>query len=173
MLHLYVIARSVVSRSPERSEGDEAISFLRLSFMRRLGKGRFRFFRSQHGFTLLEVIVAVGILGAIGVAVLMALDTNARASRVLDEQVTGVNLATAHLEVIRKLPFSDGSDNYSNAGVNIDIPSQYSVVISTEFSWDGDNFDSYTDNATLQRITISVSREGGKPVLSMCTYKYK
>ncbi len=141
--------------------------------MKWLEKDRLRLFRGQKGFTLLEAVVAVAILGFIGAAIIMAVDTNSRATRTLDEQVEGVNLATAHLEAIRELSFSDGSDNYSSAKANIDIPSQYRVVISTEYSSNGEIFGPYTDNATLQRITVSVSRVGGKPVLSMCTYKYK
>ena len=127
--------------------------------------------RGQGGFTLIETVVAVVILGFIGTGVVLALDTNSRATRTLDEQVEGVNLATTHLEAIRELPFS--TDNYSSARASIDIPSQYNVDIDVEYSWDGDNFGPYTDNATLQKIIISVSREGGKPVFSMCTYKYK
>jgi len=143
--------------------------------MRWLGRGRFRFLRGQTGFTLLEVLVAVGILGLIGTAVVLALDTNARANRTLNEQVTGVNLATAHLEAIWELPFSAGADNYSSVRGSIAIPNQYIVDISAQFSIDGKYFHPYTgaDNETLQLITISVLREGGKPVLSMCTYKYK
>ena len=131
--------------------------------------------RGQTGFTLLEVLVAVGILGLIGTAVVLALDTNARANRTLNEQVTGVNLATAHLEAIWELPFSAGADNYSSVRGSIAIPNQYIVDISAQFSIDGKYFHPYTgaDNETLQFITISVLREGGEPVLSMCTYKYK
>ncbi len=139
--------------------------------MRWLGKGRFRFFRGQTGFTLIEVLVAVVLLGLIGGGVATALDTNSRATRVLDEQVVAVNLATAHFEAIRELPFS--TDNYSGAGANITIPSQYFVDIDVDYSDDGTTWsDNYTSsNQTLQRITISVSREGGKSVFSTCTYR--
>ena len=103
---------------------------------------------------------------------LTALDANSRANRTLDEQTTAVNLITTYLEDIRELPYSD---NYSSAGDGINIPSQYSVVIRTKWSSDGENFGPYTgsDNETLQLIRISVSREGGKPVLSMSTFKYE
>lgn len=138
--------------------------------MKRLLKGNLRLFRKQTGFALLEVLVAVGILGALGVGLLTALDANSRANRTLDEQTTAVNLVTTYLEDIRELPYSD---NYSSAGDGINIPSQYSVVISTEYSSDGEIFGPYTGNETLQLIRIIVSREGGKPVLSMCTFKYE
>ena len=39
LLHLYVIARSVVSRSPERSEGDDAIPKKGWNYCKRLPRG--------------------------------------------------------------------------------------------------------------------------------------
>ena len=120
------------------------------------------------GISLIEVVVVVGILGFIGTGVIMALDTNARAGRTLDEQVTATNLAAAQLEVIKQLPYAAA---YPGAGYNIDIPSGYSVDIDIDYSDNGTAwFDTYTDE-TLQRIVVTVSREGGKPVLSICTYK--
>ena len=139
--------------------------------MKQLGRKIARLFQKQAGFSLLEALVAIGILGLIGVGMIAALDTNSRANRTLDEQVTAVSLATAHLEVLRELPYGDTEDPYSSAGASISIPSQYDVVISTEWSSDGETFGPYIEDATLQRITVSVSREGGKPVLLMCTYK--
>ena len=140
--------------------------------MKQLGRKIARLFQKQAGFGLLEALVAIGILGLIGVGVIAALDTNSRANRTLDEKVTAVSLATAHLEVIRELTYDDTGDSYLNAGASITIPSQYNVDISTEWSSDGEIFVPYnTEDATLQRITVSVSREGGRPVLLMCTYK--
>ncbi|MFC1931770.1 hypothetical protein ACFLXJ_06190 [Chloroflexota bacterium] len=107
-------------------------------------------------------------------AVLFALDTNSRASRTLDEQVVGINLATSYLEAIGQLPYDNNSPNeYSSVSENITISPQYSVVIDADYSDDSTSWvDTYsTANQTLQRITISVLREGGKPVLSICTFR--
>ncbi len=132
-------------------------------------KGKFKLFQEQKGFSLFEVLVAVGILGLIGVGLLTALTTNARATRTLEEQVVAVNLATAHFEAIREAPYAA---TYPNAGDNITIPFQYDVDIDLEFSNDGETWsDNYTDE-TFQKIILTVSREG-KPVLLVCTYRAK
>ncbi|MFC1990232.1 prepilin-type N-terminal cleavage/methylation domain-containing protein [Chloroflexota bacterium] len=138
-------------------------------------KGLFRFFRGQSGFSLLEALIAVAILGFIGTGVVLSLDTNARASRTLDEQVVATNLATAYLEALRELPY-DNAYPYEYSGISIAAPPGYSVDINVVYT------DAYSDNGTtvwvdepgtakLQRIRVSVSREDGKTVLSICTFK--
>jgi len=127
-------------------------------------KGKFKLFQEQKGFSLFEVLVAVGILGLIGAGLLTALNTNYRAARTLDEQVMAVNLATTHIETIRE---SDYAANYPDAEYN-----QYKSVAHTECSNDDITYQTCTGNETLQKITVIVSQDG-KPVLSMCTYKYR
>ncbi|MFC1874462.1 prepilin-type N-terminal cleavage/methylation domain-containing protein [Chloroflexota bacterium] len=139
--------------------------------MRCLGKGRAELFRRQRGFSLLEALVAIGILGFIGVVVVMALDTNSRAGRILDEQTIGANLASIYHETIKKSAYENSYPEYDGVVGSINIPSQFSVGIDADYSEDGDTWiDSYSGNQTLQRIIVSVSH-GGKPVLSMCSYR--
>ncbi len=123
----------------------------------------------QSGFTLFEVLIAVAILGVIGVGFITALDTNKRGNRVIDEQVTAVNLITTRMEVIQQQTFAD---NYAFAVDNMTVPDQYDVAIEYKFSSDGVIWADNSTGKTLQRIIVSVSREG-RPVFSMCTYKMK
>jgi prepilin-type N-terminal cleavage/methylation domain-containing protein len=134
-------------------------------------KGKFKLFREQRAFTLVEVLVALVILGAIGVGLLTALQTNSKATRNLDEQVEAANIASAYIEAIKELPYAH---TYPNAGDNVTVPFQYSVIVETECSSDGTTFGPCTgsDNETFQKITVHVLREE-RPIFSLCTYRTK
>ncbi|MFC1992315.1 prepilin-type N-terminal cleavage/methylation domain-containing protein [Chloroflexota bacterium] len=138
--------------------------------MRWLGKGKIRLFRKQTGFTLIEVVIAMGILGFIGAGFLTALNMSSKTTQSLDERVVAANLATAYLEAIKESPWAL---TYPNAGDNVTNPFQYDVVVDVAYSNDGGTtwVDTYTDE-TFQRITVNVSREG-RYVLSVCTYRSK
>ncbi len=143
--------------------------------IRWLRKEKLRFLQGQRGIGLLETVIAVAILGAIGVSLLTALNTNARATRTLDEQVTATNLATAYFELIEDCEYAENYPKDQPPLDSIIIPPGYDVDIRTEFSTDAGEtwFDDY-NGETLQKVIISISREGdGKPVLSMCTFRTK
>ena len=146
--------------------------------MRWLGKGRLRFLREQKGFTLIETLVAAAILAVIGVGLLTALDTNAKATRQLDEKVVATNLATAYFEAIKAAPYGSTEPYYDDAVAGITIPHQYIVSVDIDFSSDGEwgdgiDWGPYTGVETIQRIAITVSREGGRHILTICTFKTK
>lgn len=127
------------------------------------------FFQGQRGFGLLEVLVAVAILGLIGTVLMQALSSNSRATKILDEQVVASNLIGNYFEAIFDSPYAL---TYPKAGDDVSIPFQYSVAVNTKCSSDGTTFNDCTANETetLQKITITVS-QGGKAILSLCTYR--
>ncbi len=122
----------------------------------------------QEGFTLIEIVTAVAILGVTSMAFLAALETNYRATRTLDEKVVATNLATAYFEAI--IESSLFTDDYSDITDNITTPAHYSIDYTIDFSENGYVWDDTYSGQTLQKITVFVSHQG-KPVLSMCTYK--
>ena len=143
-------------------------------FIRWLRKNSFRF-RGQRGFTLMEVMVGVIIIGLIGTGVIKGIDANARATRILDEQVQATNLVTAYLEGMRQMSYSDNASPYNSVNATITIPAQYSVAMNIAYSNDDITWSTTNSSGALklQKITISVSRTNGKLVLSTCTFRTK
>ncbi|MEE9201874.1 MAG: type II secretion system protein, partial [Dehalococcoidia bacterium] len=56
---------------------------------------------NRSGFGLLETVLALGVLGFIGVAFATALSVSFKSTQISEEQVTGENLARTQLEYIR------------------------------------------------------------------------
>jgi type II secretory pathway pseudopilin PulG len=121
----------------------------------------------------METLVAVGILGLIGTGILTAINTSTESAGRLDEDVVATNLATAYIEAIKAMPYAS---SYNVPHTEVSIPPQYDINLDIKFTSDGDTsdgitwVDSYTDEH-IQKLTVTVSREGGEQVLAICAFK--
>jgi len=118
-----------------------------------------RFFSGdQGGLTLVETLVALGILGFIGVGFMTALSTGFRSEAIKEEQVLGHNLVRAALEEIRSQDYLD-SASPSPYTITVPLPAGYSISVDTQdFCWPPP--DPCTPDGNLQKNTATVSRDG-------------
>ena len=111
------------------------------------------FARRESGYTLLETVVALAILGIIAVAFLYGLTTTSRTVSIADEQATAESLARSQMEWVKNTSYSYNATGYSVAPV----PSakdylDYSANITAEPLHDPDD--------GIQKITVTVARTG-------------
>lgn len=103
--------------------------------------------KNERGLTLVEVIVALAILGLISVAFLSGLSGASRGVSIADEQETAKNLAESQMEYVKDQAYAA---SYAPAS----IPSEYtgysaSISISAIASKDGN----------IQKITVIVMHQ--------------
>lgn len=114
--------------------------------MRCPNEARFRFLQGQAGFTLIEVIIALGILGVIGVAFLTALNTASRSTSLYEQRVTAASLAQSQTEEIKASSYSVDNGTYS---VSVSAPPGYDISIAT-----------VQLEPDKQEVTVKVSKDG-------------
>ncbi len=100
---------------------------------------------NQKGFTLIETLVGLAILGLLGIILLSSLAMSARSTMTNDKLSKAESLARAQLEYIQSQPY-----NASNSYLVLSIPSNYSG-----FSYATPMVTSL-DNG-LQKITVTVN----------------
>jgi len=109
---------------------------------------------SQVGFGLVEVLVAVAILGMTLVALLAALSTGAIGVATKDEQVTAANLARSQLEYTRSQPYRELYETMTP-------PAGYTVSVQADSVPEATSVPG-ADPSTIQKITVTVTRNGEK-----------
>jgi prepilin-type N-terminal cleavage/methylation domain-containing protein len=83
--------------------------------------------KDQMGFTLVEVLVSLAILGVTGVYFLNALGTASRGSFIIDERETANNLAESQMEYIKNQSYASSyvpapiSGDYANYSANVSV----------------------------------------------------
>jgi prepilin-type N-terminal cleavage/methylation domain-containing protein len=117
--------------------------------------------KNEKGFSLIEVIIALALLGIIAVAFMSGLATASKAIYIADERATAENLARNQMEYVKEQTYADSysapiPDEYNDAG--------YSATIDTnELEVD------------LQEITVKIyhhdDAHANPPVITLVGYK--
>ena len=115
--------------------------------------------RNQAGVSLIETIVAFGILSIIAVAFLSGLITSLSGTITAKEQVVAESLARSQLEYIKVAHYSL---TYS-VSPYLDLPEGWSIPAPLVEEVTG-------TNGELQKISVT-PEYNGEPVLSISTYK--
>ena len=135
-----------------------------------LGKERFTFVRGQRGFSLIEILVGLAILTAIGVAFLNGLFTTSKAIMVSQEGTITESLARSQMEYIKTQEYILVADYpaYSydlidvramaGAGYSVEIDPPVAIISKAEAEFE------------LQRVTVVVKR-GGEKAFTLSAYR--
>ncbi len=141
----------------------EGIYFFReqKTYLQRVGRvnktnigmaNKISYIKRKHGYSLIEVLIAIAILGAIAAFFAGALGTSYRATYIADERETARDLAQHQMEYIK-------NQGYAITYAPAAIPSEYAgytVTINTSAIPGRDG--------NIQDIKIVVSHQG-KPIL--------
>jgi prepilin-type N-terminal cleavage/methylation domain-containing protein len=124
-------------------------------------KARKAFGGSSRGFSMLEVVIAIALLGIIAVSVLVALQTAALALINADRRATAESIARTQMEWVRYSDYDDDlAEGHPGYGLDPQIdsikPPDFSVV-TTAIRLNKDvNPD---DDDGIQQITVTVSHQ--------------
>ena len=125
----------------------------------------YKFFQhSSRGFTLIEVIIAIALLGMLAVAFLGGLSTGLKVLSRTDELETARNIAEKQMEYVMKLPYQNSPYTYPQFP---DMSTSYPgyTVTATGNSITG-------ADSKIQKILVMVSHNGNpQPVITLEDYK--
>lgn len=112
-----------------------------LKWLRRAGRG---LSGGQEGLTLIEIVVAVGLLAFIAVGFLGGLWTTSKDTGTYDERMTALILVQSQTEEIKAMSY-----NPSGYSVTVMAPVGYTLSVSAVESQTG-----------KQEVTVAVSHDG-------------
>jgi len=125
-----------------------------------------RLMKSEKGFSLIEVMIAIALLGIIGTAFLGALSTASKAMFVADERATAESLARSQMEYVKNpdqdYDYNDPQLLYEQADVGSSTHSGYFISVDADPLHDPDD--------GIQKITVTV-KHGGDTIITLEDYK--
>ncbi len=104
--------------------------------------------KHQRGFTLIETLIALAIVGLLAVVFLGGLTSSSRGAISVDQIDTGRALAESQMEYIKKLPFLSSYTPDT-------IPATYSG-----YSVNIDTADALERDSLIQTVTVTVACSG-------------
>jgi prepilin-type N-terminal cleavage/methylation domain-containing protein len=124
----------------------------------------------EKGFSLIEVMLAIALLGIIAVAFLGALATGSKAIIIADERATAESLARSQMEYVKNQPYILGATEY-DIDPNLTLPDGYAVEIMAEpiDPVTGEALVNPSDDKGIQKITITVEHLG-RPIITSGNY---
>lgn len=119
--------------------------------------------KKQRGFTILEMIVAIAIIGVTSVTFLRGFSTASIGTALFDERETGKNMAESLMEYIR-------TQNYAaNYTLNSTMNSTYSDAYPG-YTWNITVNNVMARDGNIQKITVNVGRNN-KELFRLQGYK--
>jgi prepilin-type N-terminal cleavage/methylation domain-containing protein len=112
---------------------------------------------TERGMTLIEVLIALGILTAVAVVFLIGMSVSSKGVIVSQERVAVDSLAKSQLEYIKSLPYDAISIPLVYAvDPAITVPQGYNIAVAA-VRLDPEN-DGTSDDDGLQQITVTITR---------------
>ncbi len=109
------------------------------------------FIARESGTTLIEAVVALAVLGTIGVTFLSGLTTTSKAAFISDEQATAESLAQSQMEWVKNASYSYNATGYTSAPIPTgkDYLNYSATIIAAPLRNPDDG---------IQRLTVTVKR---------------
>jgi prepilin-type N-terminal cleavage/methylation domain-containing protein len=114
--------------------------------------------KGEKGFSFIEIVIALAVLGIIAVGFLSGLATAGKGLMTADERETANNLAEAQMEYVKNLPYSV---SYSKSTEILSKYENYDVAIVTTALEDGN----------MQKIGVTVHHQNKPGVIVLEDYK--
>jgi type II secretory pathway pseudopilin PulG len=114
----------------------------------------------EKGMTMLEGLVAIGILGGVVITMVFAMSSGALATNENGQELTVQNLARNQMEYIKTCPYTVNATTYPK----INTPPGYSISVAVTAVPGRDT--------NIQNVTANISREG-RFLMSVTDYKVK